>query len=877
MLLGSGIVKVSVSTSGASYAAAPVVSFSGGGGTGAAAVALMGGTKVDAVVITNAGTGYTSSPTVTLTAATTDMAGTGAAATATVIALGSTAPVSMFMGRFGDMYGVNGYGRGFRWNGTSPILESIGISKPLSAPVISSSTAASSGYVRSISIVNGGAGYYEAPTVTFSGGGLTDGHTGHAVARAKVMNARVIGMTVDQRGGQYSSTPTITLSGGLGGGATLHVGVSGKLESVDITAKGSGYTTAGSSAISPSLSGGGITGAQISVSLDNNGAVSSVSVLAAGTGATTTPTISLGGGVGSGATLTPRMTYTVTSVTCATTQAGTGYVVPPSVSFRPTDGGAVALASVTNGSIASPLEVTAGGAYQSPPTASIDNTAAKAIATLSSPMNGVYKCCIRYIDATPESARGPVPSSISTLTEVSVGPSTATFAWSWSNAGVESRVEKIELWRTTSDQSIVLYRVAVLPKVGGVLPTTYTDTLTDDDLLDPERTDFGLMPIVMPSGQLNARRFTPPPTYCAEAVMFQDRAWYSVDTTGAKPNSLWHSEIDEPESVPEEYEIVVQESGGDPDAIRALIPFNTMLLIAQARHTYKMQYVAQPVIDATITLALNRGILNGRCHAVLGEVVYIVDSYGMYAFDGSGQQAVSVAVDNYWQDDIIDFSKAKYFHVQADEFTRTVRFFYCRAGDGDIPVRALCYCAATRAWWEEVFAQPVGCSAKMSSSGKQVSLFGAGSGGFLKPSSVSMDATTSGSTSIPWDIQTGAMRLDNSPSRGVGILYKPTANAEELRLRMHYNGSTAPRQNAISSDRGSGFVTVGGSTEATLNMAVDRSALGQSPGYAFANYAGRFDDRSAGGDRHIAVGVAGLKATTAAVVISGLTITGAGD
>lgn len=877
MLLASGVVKVTVSSAGSSYATAPSVAFSGGGGTGAAAVALMAGTKVDAVVITNAGTGYTSPPSVTLTAATTDSAGTGAAATATVISLGSTSPVSMFMGRFGDMYGVNGLGRGFRWNGTSPILEPIGISKPLSPPAITASTASNSGYVRSISIVNGGAGYYEPPTVKFSGGGLTDGHTAHATARAKIMNARVIGMTIDGRGGQYTSTPTITLSGGIASGATLNVGVSGKLEAVDIVASGSGYTTSGTSAISPSVTGGGITGAQVSVILDATGGVKSVSVIAAGTGATTTPTISLGGGVGSGATLTPRMSYTVTSVTCATTQAGTGFVVPPSVSFRPNDGGASVIASVSNGSLSSPLELVSGGAYSSPPQAVVDNTAARAIATISSPMQGVYKCCIRYVDATPESLRGPVPSSISTLVEVSAGYNAATFNWSWSNAGVESRVEKIELWRTTADQSIVLYRVASLSKVGGVLPTSYVDTLTDDDLLDPERTDFGLMPIVMPSGQLNARRFTPPPEYCAEAVMFQDRAWYSVDTTGAKPNSIWHSEIDEPESVPAEYEMIVQESGTDPDAIRALIPFNSMLLIVQARHMYKLQYVSQPIIDASITLALNRGILNARCHATLGEVVYAVDSYGMYAFDGSSQQAVSVAIDNYWQDSIIDFTKSKYFHVQSDDAARVVRFFYCRSSDGEIPTRALCYCAATRAWWEEVYAQPIGSGVKMTSQGKQVTLLGGGAGHFVASSSASLDASTSGVTGIPWDFQTGAMPLSASPSRSVGVLYRPTATTEQLRLRMHYNGSTQPRPNAIASDRGSGFVTVGGSTEATLNMAVDRSALGQSPGYAVASFAGRLDDRSAGGDRHISIGLSSLKGTTSSVILNGLTVYGVGE
>lgn len=172
MLLGSGVYRTRVTTGGSSYATTPSVTISGGGGTGAQAVAQMAGTIVESILITNAGTGYTSNPTVVITAATTDSAGTGAAATAAAIAL--TTPVCMFQGRLNDMYGIDGANRGFRWDGETPIIEALGISRPLSAATISTSTGAGSGYVRSVAMINGGAGYSSTPTITFSGGGLTD-------------------------------------------------------------------------------------------------------------------------------------------------------------------------------------------------------------------------------------------------------------------------------------------------------------------------------------------------------------------------------------------------------------------------------------------------------------------------------------------------------------------------------------------------------------------------------------------------------------------------------------------------------------------------------------------------------------------------------
>ncbi|WOE82695.1 phage tail tube protein [Pseudomonas protegens] len=69
-----------MTSGGSGYASAPTVNLTGGGGSGATAVAVLDGDNVAAINITNPGSGYTSAPNVTLTGG----SGTGAAATATV-------------------------------------------------------------------------------------------------------------------------------------------------------------------------------------------------------------------------------------------------------------------------------------------------------------------------------------------------------------------------------------------------------------------------------------------------------------------------------------------------------------------------------------------------------------------------------------------------------------------------------------------------------------------------------------------------------------------------------------------------------------------------------------------------------------------------
>ena len=74
-----GIGSVTLTSQGNNYSTTPTVAISGGGGSGATAVATLSGKKVSAITITNPGSGYTSAPTISISGGTPN-----AAATATV-------------------------------------------------------------------------------------------------------------------------------------------------------------------------------------------------------------------------------------------------------------------------------------------------------------------------------------------------------------------------------------------------------------------------------------------------------------------------------------------------------------------------------------------------------------------------------------------------------------------------------------------------------------------------------------------------------------------------------------------------------------------------------------------------------------------------
>ena len=76
----SGVTVITISAGGTGFTSAPSVAITAGGGTGASAVATVSGGVVNSITVTNAGSGFTSAPTVALTGG----GGTGATATAAI-------------------------------------------------------------------------------------------------------------------------------------------------------------------------------------------------------------------------------------------------------------------------------------------------------------------------------------------------------------------------------------------------------------------------------------------------------------------------------------------------------------------------------------------------------------------------------------------------------------------------------------------------------------------------------------------------------------------------------------------------------------------------------------------------------------------------
>jgi hypothetical protein len=869
MIIGNrstgGLIAVRVLSGGTGYASPPSVSITGGGGAGAAGVAVMAGTVVQSIIITSQGTGYSSNPTVAFSAAT----GAGASA----VAYAHTAPVrpmSFFKGRFGDVYGVDGMGRGVRWTGGTASVTPIGIHKPAVGPTMTAATTGPGRRVTAIQMVDGGAGYASAPTVSITGGTPTRA----AKAEAFIGNGRVLGVAIRDPGEGYQGAPAVQFSSGIGGGASFTVGVRGRVAGIEVVESGQGYTSSGSSAAVVSVAtSNGLTDFNAQVVVGPNDQVTQVLVLSSGTGATTTPVLQLVG-AGTGAVLKPAMAFAVNTV--AISSGGTGYQTPPFITIQadardPVGQGAFVESSINAAGAVSAVTVIAGGQYALPPTALVLDSEAKAQATLSPVMQGKYLCTIRYIDNTdeldPTKERSARPSSISELKEVEVLDGADGVTWSFTHPYVDDRVVAMELWRTTRDQAVILFRVATIRKTDANWATTYFDALPDDELISAERADYGLMPITLPSGQINARRFEVPPGQFTVGAMFQDRAWYAGDSVGGSPNSIYYSEIDEPESVPAANELVVQENTGTPDAIVALVPLGPSLLLVQSQHIYRLMYVSQPIIDASIMLSAYRGVLNNRCWAVMAGVAFLADSIGMYAFDGNQEQSISVPVDNYWRDKLIDFSQADKFHVSAEYATKTVRFYYCRAGDTQ-PTRALCYSTATQAWWEEQYPQAVTATVPAELGGQMRSVSGHADGVWRKPS-----GTRDGGDPVAYTFRTGNVALADDPDRAIDVVYAPTPADSVLSLGLHYNDSSTARPNAISSDRGCGFVVTAGG-DASLNLKTARSPLGDANGFATARFTGRKSDRSAGGDRHVAVNLSGQQ-TDDAVVLHAMRIRGA--
>jgi hypothetical protein len=240
------------------------------------AIDLISVGSIGAVGITATGSGYTTPPTVTVSAP-----NQSNGVQATIVA-----SISNAAGTITNINITNG-GTGYTQFPTVTIAPP---SNPYGVQAQAVVTSLFANAVTSISITNPGYGYTTAPSVSFGGPGSS------AAATATVGSGLVTALTITEAGSGYTSAPTLTFTGGGGSGATAVAGpLTFKTGTIGIlvTSGGTGYGSAPTVVID-AAPGGGTNAAATAIVF--GGTVTQIVVTNPGAGYTTAPSVSFSGG-----------------------------------------------------------------------------------------------------------------------------------------------------------------------------------------------------------------------------------------------------------------------------------------------------------------------------------------------------------------------------------------------------------------------------------------------------------------------------------------------------------------------------------------------------------------------------------------------------
>lgn len=213
---------VIITAAGSGYTSTPIVTAFGGSGSGVTAVATISNGSVVNVLITNPGGGYSPGDNVQF-AFSGGGGGSASAILTSSLTTGSVGGVNLVSA--GSGYSPGTYALTFTGGG--------GTGAAGTYTVVGSS-------VSSVSVTAGGSGYTGSPTVSFLSGGGTG-----AFATSSLNSGSVSSVTVVNGGSGFTGTPTLSFTGGGGGtGATATaILTSGSITSVVVTNGGSGYTS----------------------------------------------------------------------------------------------------------------------------------------------------------------------------------------------------------------------------------------------------------------------------------------------------------------------------------------------------------------------------------------------------------------------------------------------------------------------------------------------------------------------------------------------------------------------------------------------------------------------------------------------------------
>jgi len=129
--------------------------------------------------------------------------------------------------------------------------------------------------VSSVTLLEAGSGYTSSPTITFNGGGGTGAN---AVASITTFSQGTVAVLVTNGGVGFTSNPTVTITGGGGTNAAGQAIVSGNIVTqVIMTNVGSGYTNSANITVSISSGGGSNATAKAIINTGTNSGIQSFS------------------------------------------------------------------------------------------------------------------------------------------------------------------------------------------------------------------------------------------------------------------------------------------------------------------------------------------------------------------------------------------------------------------------------------------------------------------------------------------------------------------------------------------------------------------------------------------------------------------------
>ena len=200
---------------------------------------------------------------------------------------------------------------------------------------------------------------------------------------------------------------------------------------------------------------------------------------------------------------------------------------------------------------------------------------------------------------------------------------------------------------------------------------------------------------------------------------------YAVAPEDGERLAIRYSEADRPESWDAEALVKPTPDPGSGE-MTGLMPLGLNLNVLFEHRIYSIAYVANPLKDGHIRRTAWRGCLNQRCFQVVDESAYVMDSEGVYVFNGQSVEDVSGMIQplfggtSDWSLNKMSFENA---HSVRDPSEKTIRWFVCLGGFR-YPKHALCFQYEHQRWWIEEYEHPIPSSAVGKIDGKRRVLLG---------------------------------------------------------------------------------------------------------------------------------------------------------